>query len=361
MDLNQALTEAIAAVPIAPDKGTVATAPKATPQATVTQEPDITIPEDQQDNQPEPEQEQEQAPAPDLPEGYVAPAVIDGTLATDFVIRDEQGELEVPNLIIEYKANGKVRKDRLDQVVKMAQWGVYNTEREQRVQQSETQMRTLLEEREAFIQELESRERELEMVLTDDDYLFKLRDAFDKENTPEVRARRAEEQVNEMRVAQQMQAIAQQGQQFYGDTVRPALDMIAKALPTVSPDELEERMSYALSPQLAKAPNGQAFLPASRFDYARQYIINDLAIWAQMLHAQRSEGGSPVKGQAGTSSELDRARIEAQKAKRALGNATRPVGRAAMSSTATPPKSNKNATVDDAMSSALSNVLSAFR
>ena len=54
-------------------------------------------------------------------EEYVNVPVLDDELATNFTLFDAEGELEIPDVIVEYKANGKVRKDRLDKVVKLAQ------------------------------------------------------------------------------------------------------------------------------------------------------------------------------------------------------------------------------------------------
>ena len=50
-------------------------------------------------------------PAPvEMPEGYVAVATVTDALATEFTLRDAEGEVEVPDLMVEYKANGKVRQ-----------------------------------------------------------------------------------------------------------------------------------------------------------------------------------------------------------------------------------------------------------
>ena len=155
-----------------------------------------------------------------------------------------------------------------------------------------------------------------------------------------------------------MASITSEGQRFYTSEVQPALDLIAQSLPTVSPAELEERMAYAMQLHAQVGPNGQPYLPASAYDAARQYIINDLAIWAQMTHARRSEPAtSPALEQAQAAAA--KAQVEAQKAKRAVGQATKPVGRA--SNTPAKPKAAKLATVDDALDSAMSEILSSIR
>ncbi len=252
-----------------------------------------------------------------------------------------------------------MRQDRLDKVVKLAQFGVYNEEREQKMQQAERDALSLKSEREELSQLIEEREAQLERLLTDEDYFLAVRDAFSQENSPERRAQRAEQQVKDLRVQTEMQRITEAGQQFYTGEVQPAIQLIAEALPSVSRQELEERMAYAMQLHAAVAPNGQTYLPASQFDAARQYIVQDLAIWAQMQHARRSESApSPQVKEAQAA--VAKAQVEAQKAKRAVGQATKPVGRAA-SNTPAKPKAAKPATVDDALDSAMSEIMASIR
>jgi len=295
----------------------------------------------------------------ELPGGYVAVPTVTEGLATEFTLRDAEGEVEVPDLIVEYKANGKVRQDRLDKVVKLAQFGVYNEEREQKLQQTEREAVSLKSEREELAQLIEEREAQLERLLTDEDYFLAVREAYSQENSPERRAQRAEQQVKDLRVQTEMQRITEAGQQFYTGEVQPAIQLIAEALPSVSPQELEERMAYAMQLHAAVAPNGQTYLPASQFDAARQYIVQDLAVWAQMQHARRSES-APSSQVKEAQAAVAKAQVEAQKAKRAVGQATKPVGRAA-SNTPAKPKAAKPATVDDALDSAMSEILASIR
>jgi hypothetical protein len=288
----------------------------------------------------------------------VAVPVVSDKLATEFTLKDAEGEVEIPALIVEYKANGKVRQDRLDQVVKLAQFGVYNEEREQKVRQTEQQALQLQQERDELNRLIDERERQLERILSDEDFFLSVRDAYQAENSPEKRAERAEREIQSLKVQSQMGEITRQGQVFYDGEVKPAIQLIANALPSVSPDELEERMAYAMQLHAQVGPNGQPYLPASQFEAARQYIVNDLAIWAQMTHARRSESAtSPQLEQAQHAAA--KAQVEAQKAKRAVGQATKPVGRA--SSAPAKPKVAKPATVDDALDSAMSEILSSFR
>lgn len=287
-----------------------------------------------------------------LPDGYVAVPVVSDGLATEFALYDDEGEVEVPALMVEYKANGKVRKDRLDQVVKLAQWGVYNQERQEKIQQ---EVAAKEQEYAALIAE---REQQMERLLTDEDFLEAVRESYLQENSPERRAERAERRVQDIQLQHQMQAIEQQGDQFLTTELAPALTLLTAALPTVTAEELESRVLMAMQAHAEVAPNGVTYVPPSRYDAIRQYILDDLSVWAQAQHARRSQS-VPTKPQAKAQAELERAQVEAQKAKRAVGQATKPVGTPAKD--APKAKAAKPATIDDAVHSALSEVLSSMR
>jgi hypothetical protein len=359
MDISTALSEAAEAAISAVPQDAPPPAPEPEPDTPEPELPPEVEADDQADEAPAEEAEAESEDAPALPEGYVAVPVVEDKLATDFVLKDAEGEVEIPALIVEYKANGKVRQDRLDQVVKLAQFGVYNEAREQQIKQVEQDAIALQQEREEYAQLLQEREAQLERLLQDEDFFLSVRDAYQAENSPEKRAERAEREVERVRTEAQLTKIQEVGSQFYTSEVRPALDLIAQTLPSVTPDELEERMAYAMQLHAQVGPNGQPYLPASQFDAARQYIVNDLAVWAQMTHARRSEVATPPQVVEAQQAAV-KAQVEAQKAKRALGQATKPIGRAASAEKAKP-KATKPKTLDDALDSAMDEILSSLR
>jgi hypothetical protein len=363
MDISTALSEAAeAAISAVPQD-----APPPAPDEDTNPTSDSPTPPDAPDDSPDTEAEEVPAEAteeasddsPALPEGYVAVPVVEDKLATEFVLKDAEGEVEIPALIVEYKANGKVRQDRLDQVVKLAQFGVYNEAREQQIKQVEQDALALQQEREEYAQLLQEREAQLERLLQDEDFFLSVRDAYQAENSPEKRAERAEREVERVRTEAQLTKIQEVGSQFYTGEVRPALDLIAQTLPSVTPEELEERMAYAMQLHAQVGPNGQPYLPASQFDAARQYIVNDLAVWAQMTHARRSEAATPPQVVEAQQAAV-KAQVEAQKAKRALGQATKPIGRAASAEKAKP-KATKPKTLDDALDSAMDEIMASIR
>lgn len=353
MDLGEAISSAVASA-LPPQQDTAVAE-----DAEETLAPDVGG--DGGDAPDSPEESEDLGDQPNMPEGYVAVPTVTDDLATEFALYDADGEVEVPNLMVEYKANGKMRSDRLDQVVKLAQWGVYNKDREEKVQQVEQLSQQVHQEREELAALLSEREEQIEKLLMDDDFLLAVRDAYGEQNSPENRAARAEQQVKDIRVQHQMSAIAEKGQVFYENEIAPALDMIAKALPSVPVEELAEKFQMAMYAHVERAPNGEAYVPASRYDAIRQYILDDLAVWAQAQHGRRSPSttSAPQRETQKALAERDLARVEAQKAKRAVGQKIIPVGSAGKPSGK--PKAPAGNTVDDAVASALSTALSSFR
>lgn len=293
-----------------------------------------------------------------LPDGYVKVPTVTDKLATDFILRDAEGEVEVPELMVEYKANGKVRKDRLDQVVKLAQFGVYNEERERKVQQAEASMQSLAGEKQQLAKLLEERESQLERMLMDDQFLMAVRDSYEQQNSPEARVQRAEEEARNLRIEREIAPVIAQNEQFNDIEVVPALETIVRALPSVTMEELEERLQMVAMANAESAPTGARYIPPSRFDAIRKYIVEDLAVWAQIKHARRSESFRPSPELATAKAETDKARVEAQKAKRLVGQATKPM--ASANAKVQPKKAKPAANVDEAQAQAEAEVLSAM-
>lgn len=294
-----------------------------------------------------------------LPDGYVAVPVVNDQLATEFALYDSDGEVEIPALMVEYKANGKVRKDRLDQVVKLAQWGVYNEERDRKAQAIEQEYQQVSTTAQQLEQLVAEREAQIERLLNDEDFLYAVRDAYTQENAPERQLARVEQEKEALQVGYAMQQIVQQGEQFYAGEIVPAVQMITDALPTVTAAEVEARLQMVMQAHADTAPNGQPYVPASRYDAIRQYIVEDLALWAQMVHVRRSQpAAAESPGTHAMQTELARAQIAAQKAKNLVGRATKPTGQAARPSSKKAPAPIAN--IDDAIDSALSTALASF-
>jgi hypothetical protein len=244
-------------------------------------------------------------------------------------------------------------------VVKLAQFGVYNQEREAKIKEVES----AVVERDQLAKLVEEREAQLERALTDPNFLAALQEAYEKEMSPEAEVKRAKDEVQTLRVQQQMEKIQEAGQHFYETEVAPAFDMIAKAAPSVTQEELEEKFAMAMAAHAEEAPNGESYVPASRYEAVRQYIVDDLAVWAMAHHQRRSQQATPAPKvetpKPVAPAKTDAAKVAEQQAKREVGKLTKPVGTAAKDSST--PKSAPPATLDDALTSALDSVLASVR
>ncbi len=303
---------------------------------------------------------------PELPEGFVAPPVMDGGMATEFTLYDDQGAIEVPALMVEYTANGKVRKDRLDIVVRMAQTGVYNQEREDRIKAIES----AAAERDELAEMIQQRDQQMERLLSDPDYLARALAAYADEMTPEKEVARARQETADLRVQHELQQIAQHGEAFNATELAPAIEMIVTHLPTVMREELTQRVEMALLAH-ADTVHGVQVVPPSRYPAIRKYLVEDLAVWAKAVHQARSQrtvsapASKASKPPAAKDPALTRAQQEAQRAKSVVGRATKPAATPVEGVSTKPPAASKplpkNATVDDATNAALAEIMAAYR
>ena len=214
------------------------------------------------------------------------------------------------------------------------------------------------QERDQYARLVEEREAQIEKLLRDDDYLYRVRERYEQENSPEMRAQRAEQKMQELQAERQLQYIEQRGTQFYQSEVLPAIQTISDALPSVTSAELAERMVMSLQPHLRQGPLGDPYIPEESYDAVRNYIVDDLVLWAQMQNHRRSSEATASNEMEEAQRQLEEARVQAQKAKRAVGKKTRPVGKAQAGKRSKRGQPINN--VDDAVNSALENVLSSI-
>lgn len=258
------------------------------------------------------------------------------TLATSFTLKDAEGELDIPEgLTIEFQANGKTRSEPLDRVVKFAQMGVYNHEREQRVQQTEAraqEVETYAQRLEATVQE---REQQLEAMLRDPDFRERAIAEYEQQQTPERRAARLEREREEFRAEQERSRLAVQGEQYFTGQIVPSVDMLAKAVPNVTPEEITSR----LAPFVNRLKGPLGIVPPDRYDAINQHFLTEIIPWAQQLDEHRALERGTMSGrqQVGEQTARDKAkdaaidaeRVRAQKARRLAAANLKPVGKGA--------------------------------
>lgn len=227
-----------------------------------------------------------EAPAPAAPkEGeVVVPSVAaDKKLMTEFAVLDAEGELEIPDVKIRFKAKGEQRELPLDHVVRLAQFGFANEEREQQVLAA----RKYVGEAQQREQEYESRVSQYESyyqrLFNDPAFYEDARIAFLNQNTPEARAERAEQQLRTInqRSAEQQEQSTIQG--FVQQQLVPTVQKLLTENPLVNEYEVIGRYNELAAPLLVRGR-----VPVERLPYVQKLVANDLSDWVQRVHFERN-------------------------------------------------------------------------
>lgn len=204
-------------------------------------------------------------------------------LMTEFKVLDQEGELEIPEIEIEFKAKGEVRKLPLDHVVRLAQFGFANEEREQQViaakrfvseaQQKEVEFQKLVQQYEGYY----------DKIFNDPAFYEEARLAYLNQNSPEARAQRAEQQLQQISVARQNEQEKKVIAGFVEQTVMPAMSRLLSENPLVNENELIGRYTALTAPLLV---NGR--VPLTRLREVAHLVQSDLSTWAQQTQYERT-------------------------------------------------------------------------
>ncbi len=296
-----------------------------------------------------------------IPEGYAAVQPLAEDKARGFTVRDAEGEIVPPDLTWELTANGQPRTLSTDKLVAYAQMGVYNHEREQASQQIQVRAQQVERAYQESQQAVQLRDQQIEQLLSDPQFLLRAQMAWEQQNTPEARAERDRQTLESERQQVQMQRAQFETQQFIDTKMAPALEMLERAYPTVSRDELAAKFFLAADPYRQNGilmPQGHQVLS--------QWVVSNLEPEVRHLHEARSLDRSTSARAADTSAaqaaakakaDVAAAEVRAQKAKSAATRALKPVGRA-MPDTRPEPKVNS---LKDAEAVVLGNTMAAMR
>lgn len=208
---------------------------------------------------------------------------VERKLMTEFKVLDQEGELEVPEIQIEFKAKGETRKLPLDHVVRLAQFGFANEEREQQVLAAKrfvTEAQQQTDELQKFIQQYEGY---YDKIFNDPAFYEEARLAYLNQNSPEARAQRAESELARVNQAKQLQREEQTVAGFVQQTVMPAMTRLIQENPLVSDTELVGRYTMLTAPLLV---NGR--VPLHRLREVEHLVANDLSTWAQQQQYERT-------------------------------------------------------------------------
>lgn len=226
----------------------------------------------------------EQAPTeqPAAPQGEVELPPLKRAPMTQFSVVDDQGELEIPDVMIKFKAKGEDRELPLDHVVRLAQLGYTNEEREQQVLAARKFVSEAQERESQYQQQVQQYESYYQRIFSDPNFFEQARDAFFQQNTPEARAQRAEQEAARLRAEQGRQSETHQITNFVASVLVPATEQLLQAYPEVSQTELVGRYSQLTAPLLV-----QGRVPVQRLAEVQRIVQQDLKDWVERTHVER--------------------------------------------------------------------------
>ncbi|MHB1097888.1 MAG: hypothetical protein ACYC3F_17150 [Gemmatimonadaceae bacterium] len=307
---------------------------------------------------------------PVLPEGFAAVKPIEGReLAAQFAVLDAEGELAIPDVTIAFVANGRERREPLDKVVKLAQMGVYNHEREQKITQQQEEARQVQAQFAEAQQALQQYQQYVEQLLSDETAYLTEQERFALQNTPEARLQRERERLAAEQQQFTMRQQMAQAEGFVSQQLLPAMDLLAASLDTVSKEEIAAKLVVLMQPYQR---NG--FVPPEHHTQIKQLLAHEVLPWAEQLHEERlswrqqasrpATPSSPAPTSSAPSATAaataaTNAQANAQKEKRRIGAVLRPVVAAntAPQTRETPRPAPPPATAREAIESSVQDIL----
>lgn len=294
-------------------------------------------------------------------ETVVLPEADPAHLATNFTLKDQSGELAIPaGLMVTFNANGKTRELPLDRVVKFAEMGFYNHEREQMRQVTESRAQEIATRAQGLENQLAKQDRQLEALLSDPNFYQRAVQEFQQQNTPEAQAQRFQVEREQFRLEQERASIAPVNQRYLEQEIGPSVDMVTKALPNVEAREVTERLERFIRTKQGRG----GYVDPSQHKAINDYFLNEIVPWAKQLDEFRAidrgtqSGRQKVEAskQQATkeSDELAAQRARAQKVRRqAAQNLTPPTRGAPGTPVAPKPIRNHSDAVSSAVDTAL--------
>lgn len=297
-------------------------------------EPEVQIVRDAE--APPVEAEAEAAPAADAePEAAEAkaPPVIKAPI-TPFAVFDAEGEVEIPDIKITFKAGGKeYEQTPLDKVVRMAQsapLAEQYREAAEKLPQVEQTAQQIHAAYQKAVADIEANNALYERLLSNPDLYVQAVEAYQRLNSPEARAQRAEQEMQALRQQQQQVQQQQQAQHALSEAmsfaqarIAPAVDALQQQYASViEPEEFADRFHSLTADLLEAGPHGRPWVPPTKLPEVERRIQTDLAQWAEAKASKRRATHASATQQAQT--EVKQAQSAAQQANRKLARAVAP-------------------------------------
>lgn len=245
---------------------------------------------------------------------------------TKFSVLDAEGKpVELPDVKIQYKDNGKQVEDTLEKVVHRAQQNAHNARQVQTLSETLTERDTQVQQ---YEQTFHSYEQQIARMFQNPEVYEQARTLWLEANSPEKRAERAEATVQEVRQREAAAAEAGKVSGFITDYIMPTISQLAQQYAHVTEDDILGR--YALY-MPAYQVNGK--VPVANLPKLQQFVETELTNWVASVHEQRAKAYGTAKADADKS--LQKERETSQALKRQVAKVLAPVG---TSSTGSQPK-----------------------
>lgn len=271
-------------------------------------------------------------------------------LLTQFTLKQDGNETEIPrDVTLDFKGNGKEYKDMpLDKVVLLAQMGLYNEAREQEVQLAKKYVSETSQNMKHAETLIEGLKKEFNDLLSDETYYEVARQEFLKNNSPEERARRAEESLQQQRQVERVQEQKRQGQAYIQTNILPAVERILQTFPSVSEDEVMGRFNRLITPYLE---NG--VVPINSLPAVKQLVEQEMNNWAQSITAERDTARKQQEEKVQKIVKTEK--VKTTLAKRELARTLKPQG--TLANVKETKKSKQYKSADDWANSAVNDIL----
>lgn len=289
-----------------------------------------------------------EAPAEDTP--AEEPPAETRALATKFAIVEGDATTDpgaLADTVIEYKADGKVYRETLDKVVRLAQSGRYNT----KLHEELDSLRPL----EAKVDELEAQRaddlrfyrQEVQKLIADDTYLMQRRQDLAQRLTPEAEADRLRRELAQERQSREMMQLQGKMEHFVEHSIQPKMLDILSQYPSVTEDELMGRFNRTVLPM-----QRHGVVPPHLWPRVEALLEGEIGSWAAHLHDSRTAERATAEAQ--TKAQVRKAQEKAQKAKQVLARTVTSPASARSAPEAT--RSKPIVTADDALNDIIGGV-----
>lgn len=245
-----------------------------------------------------------------------------------FAVFQGTDEVEIPKDVkIKFKADGEDREIDLPGVVRLAKMGYYNEQRANEIREFREQLPELRESFQGLQNENEMLTAAMSRILSgDEEYLAQEMEEFNRAQSPEARAERAERALEQERNRQRGQGVEQQAAQFVRALV-PEFESLQTTAPEVTFEEVVGKFNMLTAPLMVR---GQ--IPPARFREVERIIRSELRPWAEAQHAKR------MTAKKATTAATSRATATAAAAKKQAARAVLPQG---THPTGAPPRQKK--------------------